>query len=94
MIGYLIQQELGNELPFEKRLATLLTQIEVDPDDPAFVNPTKPIGPTYAADEAAALASEKGWVFKPNGDGVRRVVPSPLPKRMPGPPRQRSKAVS
>src|SRR3954471_19690772 len=43
MIGYLIQQELGNELPFETRLATLLTQIEVDPADPAFQNPTKPI---------------------------------------------------
>ena len=47
MIGYLIQQELGNVLPFEKHLATLLTQIEVDPDDPAFGNPTKPIGPVY-----------------------------------------------
>src|SRR3954463_9215382 len=47
MIGYLLQQELGNELPFETSLATLLTQIEVDPDDPAFGDPTKPIGPVY-----------------------------------------------
>src|SRR6187200_3689482 len=47
MIGYLIQQELGNVLPFEKHLATLLTQIEVDPDDPGFGDPTKPIGPIY-----------------------------------------------
>ena len=47
MIGYLIQQELGNELPFEKRLASLLTLIEVDRDDPAFGDPTKPIGPIY-----------------------------------------------
>ena len=54
MIGYLIQQELGNALPFEKHLATLLTQIEVDPDDPAFQNPTKPIGPIYTAEEADA----------------------------------------
>jgi carbamate kinase len=82
MIGYLIQQELGNVLPFEKRLATLLTQIEVDPLDPAFGNPTKPIGPIYTAGEAGALAKEKGWSFKPDGDSMRRVVPSPLPKRI------------
>src|SRR6516164_10862627 len=82
MIGYLIQQELGNLLPFEKPLATLLTQIEVDPADPAFQDPTKPIGPVYTADEAARLAAEKGWTFKPDGDSMRRVVPSPLPKRI------------
>jgi carbamate kinase len=82
MIGYLIQQELGNVLPFEKHLATLLTQIEVDPADPAFQDPTKPIGPVYTADEAAALGKEKGWTFKPDGDSMRRVVPSPLPKRI------------
>jgi carbamate kinase len=82
MIGYLIQQELGNVLPFEKHLATLLTQIEVDPKDPAFGNPTKPIGPVYTADAAAALGNEKGWTFKPDGDSMRRVVPSPLPKRI------------
>jgi carbamate kinase len=82
MIGYLIQQELGNVLPFEKHLATLLTQIEVDPADPAFANPTKPIGPVYTVEEAIALAAEKGWTFKPHGDSMRRVVPSPLPKRI------------
>ena len=82
MIGYLIQQELGNELPFEKRLASLLTQIEVDRDDPAFGDPTKPIGPIYAEDEAKKLAGEKGWEFKPDGDSFRRVVPSPLPKQI------------
>jgi carbamate kinase len=82
MIGYLIQQELGNVLPFEKRLATLLTQIEVDPADPAFGNPTKPIGPMYTADQANALAADKGWAFKPDADGMRRVVPSPAPKRI------------
>jgi carbamate kinase len=82
MIGYLIQQELGNELPFEKHLATLLTQIEVDPADPAFGNPTKPIGPVYTEDEAKALAEEKGWEFRPDGGSMRRVVPSPLPKRI------------
>jgi carbamate kinase len=82
MIGYLIQQELGNELPLEKRLASLLTQIEVAGDDPAFGDPTKPIGPIYTEDEAKRLADEKGWVFKPDGDSLRRVVPSPLPKQI------------
>jgi carbamate kinase len=82
MIGYLIQQELGNELPFEKRLASLLTLIEVDREDPAFQNPTKPIGPIYPEDEASRLADQKGWVFKPDGDYFRRVVPSPLPRRI------------
>ena len=82
MIGYLIQQELGNELPFEKRLASLLTLIEVDGEDPAFADPTKPIGPIYDEDESVRLAQEKGWVFKPDGDSFRRVVPSPLPQRI------------
>ena len=82
MIGYLIQQELGNELPLEKRLASLLTLIEVDRDDPAFGDPTKPIGPIYDEDQAVRLGREKGWVFKPDGDSFRRVVPSPLPKRI------------
>jgi carbamate kinase len=82
MIGYLIQQELGNELPQEKRLASLLTLIEVDPKDPAFEDPTKPIGPIYEEDESERLTQEKGWVFKPDGDSFRRVVPSPLPKRI------------
>jgi carbamate kinase len=82
MIGYLIQQELGNELPLEKRLASLLTQIEVERDDPAFGAPTKPIGPIYTEHEAKKLADEKGWEFRPDGDSVRRVVPSPLPKQI------------
>ena len=82
MIGYLIQQELGNELPQEKRLASLLTLIEVDPKDAAFEDPTKPIGPIYDQDESDRLAREKGWVFKPDGDNFRRVVPSPQPRRI------------
>jgi carbamate kinase len=82
MIGYLIQQELGNELPFEKRLASLLTLIEVDPGDAAFDEPTKPIGPVYAEEDANRLAQDKGWDFKPDGDSFRRVVPSPLPQRI------------
>jgi carbamate kinase len=82
MIGYILQQELGNELPLERRLASLLTLVEVDPEDPAFGNPTKPIGPIYTKDEADALAAEKGWAFKPDGESFRRVVPSPVPQRI------------
>jgi carbamate kinase len=82
MIGYMIEQELGNVLPFEQPLATLLTMIEVDPDDPAFDNPTKPIGPVYDEVTARALAKEKGWTVKPDGDMWRRVVPSPLPQHV------------
>jgi carbamate kinase len=82
MIGYLIEQELGNRLPFDKPLASLLTMIEVDPDDPAFTDPTKPIGPLYTSAEADKLAAERGWVFKADGSSMRRVVPSPAPKRI------------
>ena len=82
MIGYLIEEELGNRLPFEKPLATLLTMIEVDPDDPAFTDPSKPIGPIYDQAEADKLAAERGWAFKPDGSHMRRVVPSPIPKRI------------
>jgi carbamate kinase len=82
MIGYLIEQELGNILPFEQPFATILSMVEVDPDDPAFQNPTKPIGPVYSEEEARRLAAEKGWVIAPDGDKFRRVVPSPMPKRI------------
>ena len=82
MIGYMIEQELGNLLPFERPFATLLTMIEVDPADPAFKNPTKFIGPVYGKEEADRLAAEKQWVFKQDGDKWRRVVPSPMPKRI------------
>jgi carbamate kinase len=74
MIGYLIEQELGNRLPFEKPLASLLTMIEVDPDDPAFTDPSRPIGPLHGKPEADKLAAERGWTFKPDGDRMRRVV--------------------
>jgi carbamate kinase len=82
MIGYMIEQELGNLLPFEVPFATILTMIEVDPDDPAFENPTKFVGPVYDKEEAFSLAEEKGWSIKQDGDMWRRVVPSPLPKRI------------
>jgi carbamate kinase len=82
MIGYLIEQELGNILPSEQPFATLLTMIEVDPSDPAFQKPSKPIGPVYTQAEAERLKAEKGWTIAPDGDKFRRVVPSPLPKRI------------
>jgi len=82
MIGYMIEQELGNLVPFEVPFATILTMVEVDPEDPAFTNPTKPIGPGYPEDEARRLAAENGWVVRPDGDRWRRVVPSPRPRRI------------
>ena len=82
MIGYIIEQEVGNLLPFDRPFATILTMVEVDPDDPAFRNPTKFIGPVYLREEAERLARTKGWSFKPDGDKWRRVVASPEPKRI------------
>jgi carbamate kinase len=82
MIGYMIEQELGNLLPFEVPLATLLTMVEVDGNDPGFKNPTKFVGPVYDKATADRIAAEKNWVFKQDGEKWRRVVPSPLPKRI------------
>ncbi|PRY80522.1 carbamate kinase [Yoonia maritima] len=85
MIGYLIEQELMNALPTDAHCATLLSRVEVDPNDPAFANPNKPIGPVYSADEAAQVASEHGWSMVSETSGSRRrVVPSPLPLRIIG----------
>jgi len=78
MIGYLLEQELRNALP-GRDVATLLTQVVIDPDDPAFARPTKPIGPVYAEQEALALAEARGWTLAPDEGGFRRVVPSPEP---------------
>jgi carbamate kinase len=82
MIGYVIEQELGNLLPFETPLATVLTMVEVDPQDPAFQHPTKPIGPVYDRRTAEQRAREDGWAIAPDGDGFRRVVASPEPRRI------------
>jgi len=82
MLGYMIEQELGNIVPFERPFATMLTMVEVDPKDPAFQNPTKPIGPMYTEEEARRVAKERGWSVAQDGSGWRRVVPSPLPKRI------------
>jgi carbamate kinase len=82
MIGYLIEQELGNLLPYEQHIATMLTMIEVDPNDPAFQKPSKPIGPIYTREQADRLAKERGWAMAPDNDKFRRVVPSPLPQHI------------
>jgi carbamate kinase len=82
MIGYLLEQELGNLLPVEVPFASLLTMIEVDAHDPAFQDPTKFIGPIYDKPEADRIAADKHWTFKQDGEHWRRVVPSPKPKRI------------
>ncbi|MDD2483816.1 MAG: carbamate kinase [Eubacteriales bacterium] len=85
-IGYHIQQALRSALRHKVReipVVTLVTQMVVDPEDPAFQNPTKPIGSFYSEEEAKKLAAEKGYVMKEDsGRGWRRVVPSPLPLRI------------
>lgn len=83
MIGYLIEQELENVLLTGGQVATLLTQVEVEPKDPAFRRPTKPVGPVYDKAEAEGLAAARGWTIAPDGDKYRRVVASPLPKHIP-----------
>lgn len=82
MIGYVLEQEMGNILPFEVPFATILTMVEVDPADPGFANPTKFVGPVYDKEHADRLAADKGWTFKLDGDRWRRVVPSPEPQRI------------
>jgi carbamate kinase len=79
MIGYLLERSLRNALP-GRETATLLTQVVVDANDPAFAHPTKPIGPTYGKQEADRIATDLGWVIAPDGHGYRRVVASPEPR--------------
>jgi carbamate kinase len=81
MIGYLIEQELASRLP-GRSIATLLTQIEVAVEDPAFLKPSKPIGPVYSAADARRLARARGWTVALDGKAWRRVVPSPEPRRV------------
>jgi len=83
MIGYLVEQELMNALPHGARCATLLTQVEVNEDDPAFAEPTKPIGPVYTEAEAARARADHGWAIVEETLGSwRRVVPSPAPRHI------------
>lgn len=85
-IGYHLQQSLQNELHrrwMNKNVATVVTQIAVDPEDPAFQNPTKPVGDFYTKEQAEQIEKEKGYTFKEDaGRGYRQVVPSPLPKKI------------
>ena len=82
-IGYMLQQVLGNELRkrgLQRTVVSVVTQSVVDRNDPAFANPTKPIGPFYSKEEAGELSREKGWKMREDaGRGYRRVVPSPRP---------------
>jgi len=84
MIGYLLEQEIANRLPAGRSVATLLTRVAVDADDPAFKAPSKPIGPVFDAARGAALAQERGWHMVADGAGVRRAVPSPRPRQVLG----------
>ena len=85
-IGYHLQQSLQNELHkrwMNKNVATIVTQIAVDPQDPAFDNPSKPVGDFYTKEQAEQIEKEKGYTFKEDaGRGYRQVVPSPLPKKI------------
>jgi carbamate kinase len=81
MIGYMLEQALGNELP-EREIVTVLTEVIVDPEDPAFGHPTKPVGPVYSEESARALATQQGWFVAQDGAGYRRVVASPEPREI------------
>ena len=81
MIGYVLQQELDNALP-GSLVTTLLTQVRVDPQDPAFRHPTKPIGPVYDRATAERLAAARGWTVAPDNASWRRVVASPAPQEI------------
>jgi carbamate kinase len=80
MIGYLLAQALTGLV--ERDVAALLTRVEVDPGDPAFATPSKPIGPIYPEAEARRRATEGNWSIARDGDHYRRVVPSPAPRRI------------
>jgi carbamate kinase len=82
MLGYLIEQELGNRIGNDRTIATLVTRTMVDPADPAFQDPSKFVGPVYTEEEAKELSARRGWSVKPDGDAYRRVVPSPQPLRI------------
>jgi carbamate kinase len=80
MIGYLLERELRNQLGSGRPVATLLTMIEVDADDPAFAAPSKFVGPVYSGPMAPLVAEAYGWTVRQDGDRWRRVVPSLVPR--------------
>ena len=79
MIGYVLDQHLANNLP-GRDIAALLTQVVVDPDDPAMAHPTKPIGPAYDENQARHLTAQRNWSMVREGEYWRRAFPSPAPK--------------
>ncbi|MCE1189380.1 MAG: carbamate kinase [Ignavibacteria bacterium] len=86
-IGYVIEQQMRNVLmeeKIDKNVVTLVTQVLIDNQDPAFANPTKPVGPYYTKEESEVLAEKHQWKFKedPRGRGWRRVVASPRPQKI------------
>lgn len=78
MVGHMLELALRNELP-ERDVVSVLTEVVVAPDDPAFIHPSKPIGPVYEEARARQLSRSRGWTIAPDGSGYRRVVPSPEP---------------
>lgn len=90
MLGYLLEQELANLLPPGRSVVSLLTRVEVDAQDPAFLQPSKPIGPMLTEAQAADMARQRGWAVSADGvadgaadgAGFRRVVASPQPVRV------------
>jgi carbamate kinase len=81
MIGYLLEQAIQNEMP-DREVVTILTEVVVDAEDPAFSRPGTPVGPIYEEAAARALAAERGWRVGPDGDGYRRLVASPEPREI------------
>ena len=84
MVGYLLEQALGNLLPSNHSIATLISRVVVDARDPAFAHPLKPIGPVYTQEEAQALARQHRWTMAADGPSMRRVVASPQPVQVLG----------
>lgn len=84
MIGYMIARGLTNVVPRSITVTNVLTQTEIDPNDPAFKHPTKPIGPIYTKEEAERLRQTNGWTMASDNDKFRRVVASPEPQRILG----------
>lgn len=80
LLGYQIEQKLANSYNLHDRVVTVLTRVEVDPEDPAFDNPSKPIGSWMDSQRAQELRDSLGWHFTSGNEGSRRVVPSPLPR--------------
>lgn len=81
MIGYMVAQCVGNDLP-DRQVVNIITQTEVDPNDPAYADPRKFVGPVYDKETAEKLAAERGWTVAADGKYFRRVVPSPQPKKI------------